>query len=142
MSTKNNSTRKAFIALIEFLVLAGFFVFTGAKAIAQPTCPKVNGTWQRQIDGLTMTIGQTGCDITSSFASGGFNHELTGKWSDSLGFFDGRVARQNKTNGCQTIMSVEIRRQNSEQLKLNTTGTDGKCELPTNYKEEFIWTKQ
>src|SRR5438128_2148875 len=130
--------KKLFGVILIGLMFLGLSIESNAQS-----CPDVSGTWKRNLgaDDLMMTITQTGCKIVSNhFRSGGFIHKLTGEWDKDLGVFVTKISRVNSNNSCQTVLDERMSKLNECQINLEGVSSDGKCELPTNWREgPFIW---
>jgi hypothetical protein len=109
------------------------------SAMAESTdCPNIKGSYQRSQDKLVVRIRQIGCQIIGEIPSPGFEHSIDGEWSSSSNGFDVTVVRTNKTNGCVTELTGTFHKKR-KNVRLVIDGSDGRCELPTDYKEDTVF---
>jgi len=101
----------------------------------------VAGKWKSLGNGVEMEIQQDGTKISSSFASPEFAHKLVGELNSTRGYFDYTVARKSVKTGCETVMTGRLRFWNETQLATDVEGTDGRCDLPADFKEHLIWSR-
>jgi hypothetical protein len=103
-------------------------------------CPQVAGVWQRSTDGLVLQLKQEGCSIAGTAKNATFDHVTTGNFDRSAKAFTIETRRRNNPQECTTQMFGTIRLA-SEILIVDVAGTDGRCDLPTNFKESSEWVK-
>jgi hypothetical protein len=109
------------------------------SAIAKnPRCPNIKGSYQRSQDKLVVRIRQTGCQVIGEMPSPGFEHSIDGNWSPSSNGFDITMVRTNKTDGCVTELTGTFYKKR-KNVRLVIDGSDGRCELPTDYKEDTVF---
>jgi hypothetical protein len=109
------------------------------SAIAKSTkCQNIKGSYQRSSDKLVMRVRQTGCQVIGEIPSPGFDHSVDGEWSSRSNGFDVTIVRTNKTNGCVTELTGTLYKKR-KNVRLVLDGSDGRCELPTDYKEESVF---
>ena len=103
-------------------------------------CPEVAGVWQRTTDGLVLQLKQEGCSIAGTAKNATFDHVTTGSFDRSTKEFAVETKRRNNPQECTTQMYGAIRLA-SESLIVDVVGTDGRCDLPPNFKESSEWVK-
>ena len=129
---------------LSIFVLTSFVGISSrsTSVIAQTTeCPQVKGVYQRRSDKLVMRVQQNSCDITASIppTRNNFDHIIDGRWSSENNGFDVTMIRTNTTDGCTTQLTGTLYK-NSNNIRLTLDGSDGKCDVPANYSENFVWT--
>lgn len=139
---KKSSRFRALVsgAIAIMASLPSVLLLGSAEVLAEDGCPKIEGPYVRQADNLIIDWSQDGCSISANSPSGGFDHEVTGKWNGSR--FNTRVVRKNIANGCTTTMYGRLYVVNATTLTSEVIGTDGRCDLPANYSESSLWTKR
>jgi hypothetical protein len=110
------------------------------NAIAQKSkCSSIKGSYQRSQDKNVLIIRQIGCKITVAWLSRNqFEHSIEGEWSPSKNGFDITMVRTNKTDGCLTELTGTLYKKR-KNVRLVLDGSDGRCELPTDYTEDHVW---
>jgi hypothetical protein len=114
------------------------------KAVAQSgDCISIVGTYQRPSDKLVMSLFQNNCEISGDIppprrSKGGFNHTITGEWSDDKAGFEVTIVRTNRDNGCVTEMTGTVYKKH-KKVRMLIDGSDGKCDLPVSYSEDTVW---
>lgn len=106
------------------------------------SCPNIAGSYRRSDDpdsNFLAQFVQDGRSITASFSNPAYSHAAKGEWNGT--YFDFTVTRRNLQNSCVTLMFATIKIPSSGYLVIETTGSDGRCDLPTDYSEIFTWTK-
>lgn len=107
---------------------------TTANNTPAEDCGKIDGTWHSAGNGITMTIFHNSCsDIRSEFQ----NHSMRGH-------LDGeRVSYEviRTLNGCTTIMYGYFDNIQKYTMKSHILGTDGRCDLRTNFEEHLDWKR-
>jgi hypothetical protein len=68
-----------------------------------------------------------------------FDNLATGKWNGS--FFEYTVTRRNLQDGCVTQMFGRLIVSSQDSLKVEITGSDGRCDLPQSFTESSTWFK-
>jgi hypothetical protein len=114
------------------------------SAAASPTPtppPDLDGkTFQRQLENLTMTFHQNGLTINGRMDSEFYLQEVSGRWNAGKNAFDVTMARRNKRfNHCVTIVHGLIVMIDKSHFDLRWNGSDGKCELHTDWQETTQW---
>jgi hypothetical protein len=135
--------KRIMVALILSTTLAIFWSFIiPSSSIAQSGCPNLAGNYQRNSDSLILRIikPEKPCMVFGKIAAPAFNHELHGELIN--GSADFYIARRNTANNCLTIMYGKLSQTNSRDITTEIYGTDGKCDLPSNYTESSIWKKK
>jgi hypothetical protein len=134
-------TRIKFCATIA-IVFLGISLASQASIANQVTsnCPDVSGSWQRQ-NGDVISIRQTSCTLVSASLIGNIDHEIKGEW-DKQGFFEYVVVRTNKNTNCVTEMYGRLYSTGRRQIVTQIYGTDGRCELPIEFKERSAWARR
>ncbi len=125
-----------FIAIVCGLLLLS--QLSVAQQSATSACRSVAGTWQRQ-NGDVISLRQSECKLVSSFTYGAISHELTGEWDARQQAFEIEVVRNNTSSRCVTEMYGRLIRVGSKQIVTEIYGTDGRCELPIEFKERSAW---
>ena len=110
--------------------------------ISNQDCPTIGGQYQREGNKLTIWISQSGCDIEGPFDSPDHEHHMKGHWDSQNKRFEIGIWRTNKVSKRVTVMSGYLTVPHKEQIRTEIYGTDQQDELPTNYQESRIWTKQ
>ncbi|OQW94860.1 MAG: hypothetical protein BWK79_04500, partial [Beggiatoa sp. IS2] len=124
----------------HFMVVALVF---GLHSAVNAACPDISGPWQRAPDNFVMDFDQDGCKITCSNAgSPGFDHEIKGKWSPKDKRFNHVITRKNLKDGCITQLRGYINVITNDKIKATIFSSDGRCDLPTNFKEEFVYERK
>jgi hypothetical protein len=103
-------------------------------------CDDVKGSWQRPNDNLVLTLSQKGCNIEGQAPNAGFDHALSGKLEG--GRFTIELVRHNKSSGCMTTMYGTLSKVNATQISVDFSGSDGKCDLKTDYTEHSVYSKR
>lgn len=111
------------------------------KSSADDKCPWIGGSWRRDADRLILFIDQDGCDISADQPSSSYDHIITGDWSDDDGYFNYRVRRTFKDNGCTTVMYGRMYKLSSKRMSTEIYGTDGRCDLEADFTEDSIWKR-
>jgi len=125
------------------LMLALFALTFHSPVSAGEECPDISGSWQRPSDGIVVNYEQDGCKIESTrAASGGFDHKIEGRWSPKDERFNYVVVRKNINDNCITEMYGYITVVTDDRYKSTVYGSDGRCELPLNFKEESMWERR
>jgi hypothetical protein len=101
------------------------------------TCPSIAGKWRRDHDRVGLTINQTGCKISASAPDVDVSHWFDGVYSG--GTFHYQTRRRNETTKCETVMTGYIHVSNPDMIRMIVVGSDGKCELPSDFRENFTW---
>jgi hypothetical protein len=118
--------------------LFGILLFSTSAQAQTDKCSKVNGTYQRSHDKLVMTLRQNGCEITGDVPPGAYNHTIEGLWSSADNGFDVKILRTSKGDGCVTKMTGFLYKWRNN-IRLVIDGTDGRCDIPADYRENSIW---
>jgi hypothetical protein len=133
------------ISLNPVLIFAA--VITASSSITYPVyantaeqCPMIAGAYQHPGDNMIIYWNQNGCNISADAPSSGFDHLITGQWTD--GHFDYRVSRRNITNGCTTQMYARLYKLDNSRLMSEVYGSDGRCDLPANFTENSVWIRR
>ena len=110
-------------------------MFKGSKEQSTLT-----GTWRRDYDGARITLKQQ-ADQISFFAEGDdITHILSGEFEP--GVFRTTTIRRNIKNGCETRLYGYIKVLDSRHFQNVVEASDGRCDLPVGFRENFIWTRQ
>lgn len=135
------------LQIIKSLLLSSIPVFgtiflnlgysTNSVMASEPKCPNIQGGYHRDLDNFTMYFSQNGCTISSDAPSTAYDHKLKGKWTGRK--FDYTIQRRNIKTGCTTRMYGKLYKIDDSQLKTDVYGSDGRCDLPTNYTENSVW---
>ena len=99
------------------------------------------GRWHRQLDNVTWVITENNGFVTGTLDASNFTHTLNATKSSSR-LATGPVRRINRTNGCETVMSYEMNMIDPQHIRIRITGTDGRCDIPRDYREDFVWDRQ
>jgi hypothetical protein len=135
---------KSFKLFSLVLVLSCGVVQTSSysnSALARTSeCPQVKGVYQRKSDKLVMRIQQNTCDINASVppTRNNFDHIIDGQWSSENNGFDVTMVRTNTVDGCTTQLTGTLYKK-SKNIRLTLDGSDGKCDVPADYTEDFVW---
>ncbi|BBD70796.1 hypothetical protein NIES4072_71620 [Nostoc commune NIES-4072] len=125
------------LLIVSSGLLLGSFVPMQESAIAQPACPNISGRWARLFDDVIWNFSQSGCNLQGTFSNYATSHTISGV------FYDDRTAdliinRTNLSTNCQTEMYATLTRLSlTNRIRVNIYATDGKCELPANYNEDY-----
>ncbi|MEH2326383.1 MAG: hypothetical protein V7K32_23040 [Nostoc sp.] len=111
------------------------------SAIAQQTCPNISGFWQRA-DGTIWNFTQNRCTLGGTITNApALVHTISGVFFDNR-TADAVVSRTGLSTGCQTKMYTTLTVLSVPNLiRINTYSTDGKCDLPQNFTEDYVYTK-
>ncbi|HAO13537.1 MAG TPA: hypothetical protein DCQ51_20815 [Planktothrix sp. UBA8407] len=110
-------------------------------ALTQQPAP-FRGMWQgSESDGLIINTEDDGQNISAEVYSAGFDHSIRGH-HQSYAQANVVVTRKNIGNNCVTKMYGIWTLINPNQFRSQIKGTDGRCELPTNYQEVRIFNRQ
>ncbi|MDD2767969.1 MAG: hypothetical protein PHT19_04510 [Methylococcus sp.] len=102
--------------------------------IPDESCPNISGKWHSDGNGTTMNIIQNSCnDIRAEFPE----QTLSARWDEAHDQFSYEVERT--IGGCLTQMHGYIQVENNRKISSHIVGTDGKCDLPSNFKEVLNW---
>jgi hypothetical protein len=87
-----------------------------------------------------MRIQQSTCDINASIppTRNNFNHIIDGRWSSENDGFDITMVRTNTVDGCTTELTGTLYKKR-KNIRLTLDGSDGKCDVPADYNEDFVW---
>ncbi|WP_437958790.1 hypothetical protein WME76_03425 [Sorangium sp. So ce119] len=94
-----------------------------------------SGVWKsREPDGVVVNLSDTGFSVSGTLNAGHFEHTLSGT-HDTATKVTMQVNRRNTSDGCVTVMYGywELIQENTARAVI--IGTDGRCELSTNYQE-------
>ncbi len=133
---------KNFIGLIIVscgLLLNPFISVQIPVAIAQQTCPKITGSWQRQ-DGFVWRISQSNCQLIGRLDAPAFTHKINGILNNN-GFANVVTTRTNLRDGCTTEMYNTLQVIDYNRFITKTYGTDGRCDLSVNFTDEWVYTR-
>ena len=129
------------LLIVSSSLLLGSFAPMQESAIAQQTCPNVRGFWKRA-DGVVWNFTQNRCTLGGTITdTSTFIQTISGV------FFDNRTAdavfsRTNLSTGCQTNLYTTITVLSVPNLiRINVYSTDGKCDLPQNFTEDYVYRK-
>lgn len=110
----------------------------------RPDCLEFGGIWEiPQNDMTAMTLFQNSlCFLSGGYRSRGaevFDYAISGR-----SYRDGAVVRINRTgpSGCKTTMFGNIAYKADDVLVVVIDGTDGKCDLPSEFAEKRIWIRR
>lgn len=122
-------------------------VFTGNAGCvviyAPPEASIISGVWARDDDpGAIITILKNGNRITGTHNNASYLHSIEGDYDESENRYLVTVTRTNRSTNCTTVMKGEFKLINSRTVKTKSFGTDGKCDLPSNFAEEVILKKR
>jgi hypothetical protein len=131
-----------FFSLFAFISASFIGISSHSTSVVAKTnkCPQVNGIYQRKSDKLVMRIQQSTCDINGAIppTRNNFEHIVDGRWSSENNSFDVTIVRTNTVDGCTTQLTGTLYK-NRKNVRLTIDGSDGKCELPTDYQESSVW---
>jgi hypothetical protein len=131
-----------FFSLTIFILTSFIGISSRSTSVIAQTseCPQVNGVYQRRNDKLVMRIQQSTCDINASIppTRNNFDHIIDGRWSSDSNGFDVTMVRTNTVDGCTTQLTGTLYKKR-KNIRLTLDGSDGKCDVPANYNEDFIW---
>lgn len=100
-------------------------------------CPSLNGRWHSDGNGITLDMVQN-CSISSVFTGSTLvRHVLNGSWRQGQYHF--KIDRTE--DACTTTMYGTITNISANEMTSIISGTDGKCRLSANFKEQLLWTK-
>jgi hypothetical protein len=142
---------KSFLACSHRLILAIFVLVLHSSVVHadewdgfnKENCPDLSGTWQRGGDSMLINYEQNGCLVNSTSADTvGFEHEIKLKWENRSQRFFYLVTRKNLSSGCVTKMKGYVTVANQNKYVANIFATDGRCGLPTNFKETSTWERK
>ncbi|WP_437815002.1 hypothetical protein [Sorangium sp. So ce1078] len=115
--------------LLLFLALP---IVVGATDAAA-SCEDFAGDWQRRIDGIMYSLFQSDCTVTGGLGGHAVKMTATGNTAS------GNIIRTDSA-GCRTVVTAQITKLSSTQIRIDWLGTDGKC-LPIDYRESFVYNK-
>ena len=124
-------------ALLCSAALLTVFNFLSRPAYAQ----NFTGHWHRQHDNVTWVITENNGRVTGTLEASNFAHILNATKPSSWRA-TGPVRRINRTNGCETVMSYEMNMIDPQRIRIQVTGTDGRCDIPSDYTEDFVWNRR
>jgi hypothetical protein len=131
-----------FFSLVVFVLASFISVSSHSTSVIAKTnkCPQINGIYQRKSDKLVMRIQQSTCDINASIppTRNNFNHIIDGRWSSENDGFDITMVRTNTVDGCTTELTGTLYKKR-KNIRLTLDGSDGKCDVPADYNEDFVW---
>ncbi|WP_437570938.1 hypothetical protein [Sorangium sp. So ce542] len=100
------------------------------------------GMWKsRESDGVVVNLSDTGFSVSGTLNAGRFEHTLSGT-HDTATKVAMQVTRRNTSDGCVTVMYGywELIQENTARAVI--VGTDGRCDLSTNYQETRIFDRR
>lgn len=101
-----------------------------------------DGMWKAsEADGVVLMVEDNGQQINAELYSGGFDHTFQGKHTSNYKA-NLVVTRTNITDNCVTRMYLTWALINPNQFRYKVTGTDGRCDLPSNYQELRVFNRQ
>ncbi|MEH2438560.1 MAG: hypothetical protein V7K25_30920 [Nostoc sp.] len=111
------------------------------SAIAQQTCPNVSGSWKRA-DNIIWNFTQNRCTLVGTITDApAYIHTISGVFFDNR-TADAVISRTNLSTGCQTKLYSTITVLSVPNLiRINIYSTDGKCDLPQTFTEDYVYTK-
>ncbi len=113
-----------------------------SPANAQPMpgqCVDLRGTWASNSD-FTIGLQQAGCDVQSTFTQAqGYDHSIQGQCAGNQCTWS--VSRHDLSNDCQTVLYEVATMLDSNHFRTVVNGSDGRCELPSNYSETRIYRR-
>ncbi len=113
---------------------------TSVAAATMVELPNLQGMWKRDRDGATVQIVQTEREVSFSSEGPDFTHYLTGKYEP--GVFRSTTIRRNVHNGCETRLVGFLKAIDTRHIQSVIESSDGKCDLPNTFSEDFVWTRQ
>lgn len=102
-------------------------------------CPNIAGSWKRSDGLLVVKFEQDDTTIICHAPDPSFDHLGIGQWNGS--FFEYNITRRNLQNGCVTIMFAKVMVPAQNTLKVEVTGSDGRCDLATTFIENSVWLR-
>lgn len=128
------------LLVLKSCLVSGITLLTADIALTQNS-DSFGGMWRAsESDGLIMDVQDSGQSIRSEVYSGGFDHAIEGKHTSSVKAYI-TIHRKNISTGCETRMYGTWSLIGANQLRSNISGTDGRCDLPTNFQETRIWNR-
>lgn len=83
MPERSESKIAILVAVIGLAGVLGTAIIANIDKIrnavySSEVCPRVDGAWQRSLDGATIVINQSSCDLAGNIKSSGFDNEIRG----------------------------------------------------------------
>jgi len=100
--------------------------------------PKIIGTWQNEVTKFEIFINQNGPFITSTHHSSSHCNHLAGEYAGD-NQFTYKVVRVSRVDGCKTTMNGSLTLHSDNLMTTKIIGTDGKCDLGTEFTETIAW---
>ncbi|MDZ7994122.1 MAG: hypothetical protein RM022_032115 [Nostoc sp. EfeVER01] len=129
------------LLIVSSSLLLGYFPPIQESAIAGQTCPNVSGYWKRA-DGLVWNFSQNGCTLGGTITNApAFIHTISSVFFDNR-TADAVISRTNLSTGCQTKLYTTLTVLSVPNLiRINVYSTDGTCDLPQTFTEDYVYTK-
>ncbi|HYC62351.1 MAG TPA: hypothetical protein VEK79_22555 [Thermoanaerobaculia bacterium] len=109
------------------------------ESVTETDCPSIDGVWKRNIDGATVDVKQARCTVT--FFSEGTQHTHVMRGEYEAGLFRVSTVRRNVETACETRLFGYLKVLDSKHFQAVVESTDGKCDLPKGFEEDFVWTR-
>ena len=111
-------------------------------AVAENQQGAFSGMWKAsESDGLIINAEDDGRKISAEVYSRGFDHYIQGN-HQSYARANVVVTRKNINNNCVTKMYATWTLINPNQFRSQVKGTDGRCDLPSNFQEVRIFNRE
>lgn len=121
----------------KIILLVSLLCLSATTCLASAT---LDGRWTNG-SGLTWELFREGDGLTGVLNTSGFSHRLRAS-VDSPTRCQGTCVRRNKSTGRETKMYVQMKLVNENQLRYECTGTDGRDDLPENFTESILYTRE
>jgi hypothetical protein len=123
---------------IAFTASASMF---GSVAHAQASCIDLSGSWLGEgiAQGELIVLNQAQCSVSGTLDTGAFYHTFRGT-SDATSA-DITIERRHVASGCVTNVFTRFELLGSQRISRTIRGTDGKCELPTNFSNTAAYNR-
>jgi hypothetical protein len=112
---------------LQLMIVVSILLLLGTLALAEQPKFNITGIW-RSSDPGTAQVFQEGTDVRAIYINRGFSHFLTAKYITPT-TIKGIQYRQNRSNGCMTVMAITINVETSDVHTGNWVGMDSNCDL-------------